>query len=260
MKQSSSISAVRIVGTALVFGLAANVFTPARALAPPAGKDRGGKQVRRSGPKRGKSRIKVKANHGAPAVKAKVKAGRSAKRPGSARPVVVRGRTRLAPRTVHSHRYWHPLHNVESRPKLWLTLGYAYHPGGTPYVREPDRPAVSVNVNIGGHADADHYDHTIYTELQELTQLVYEWRMFNESPALHAHIGDDDGPWAVVSIRAGNQEFDVAVRAAMRRLAAGHSARVHLAHARSHLEQLFTDAREFDQPRRRGVHVEVNVR
>ncbi len=251
------------MGTALVFGLAATVFTPARALAPPPGKDRGGKHVRRTGPERGKSRIKVQANHGAPTVKANVKAGRTAKRPGSARPVVVRGRSRLTPRTVHSHRYWHPLHKVESRPKLWLTLGYAYHPGGTPYGHEPDRPAVSVNVNIGGHSDADHYDHydhAIYTELQELTQLVYEWRMFNESPALHAHIGHDDGLSAVVSIRAGNQEFDVAVRAAMRRLAAGQSARAHLAHARSHLGQLFTDAREFEQPRRRGVHVEVNLR
>ena len=79
-------------------------------------------------------------------------------------------------------------------------------------------------------------------QIQELTDLVHEWRTMNEAPEIHERIEQANLPQSVqearVSIKGYNKRFDQTTRRAMQNLADGQSAERELVSARAYLLSL----------------------
>jgi hypothetical protein len=144
--------------------------------------------------------------------------------------------------------YWRPLNDPTPRIWVWGDIGYSYYVGGTPYVVSAP-PAVTVvsttqtePVESSSQESLEGGTGDRYTQMQELTELVHEWRTMNESPSMHERIpppgASSEARAIVASIKEENQRFDEAARTAMRNLAAGRSAASEVASARSHIERL----------------------
>ncbi len=253
MKHTRTRQPRRLSLTILVVALAGSLIAPAFASAPPPGKGKPNKG------KRTRSVVKAKRTKPGGPYKVRVQPTRIVKPRGPSRPAVVRSYVKPGRHNGHTKRFWHPLHNTKPRTSLWLALGYSYHPDGRPYVAAPRRPGVSVNVRIGDGPHTGRHGDELFTQMQELTQLVYEWRTFNESPALHACVERHSDRSTVVEIRATNEQFDLHVRTAMRKLCAGQPVQANLALARGALDDLFLCAERFEPAASRGVQIEVNV-
>jgi len=78
--------------------------------------------------------------------------------------------------------------------------------------------------------------------MQELTDLVHEWRTLNESPAFHERLPGPDATEearaTMTQLREANQAFDRISRQAMQDLAAGRSAESRIAQASECLQKL----------------------
>lgn len=133
---------------------------------------------------------------------------------------------------------------------VWHKLGYPYHIGGTNYVitppsagtegRSDESTATVLPRSVFVDIDADAAE--TYAQIQELIELVHEWRTMNESPSLHERLGSwRESPGShplLAAIREKNQAFDEATRAAMVKLARRESAASEVQSAREHLETL----------------------
>jgi len=128
---------------------------------------------------------------------------------------------------VKRHRYWLPYYRVKTPVYVWQDLGYTYYVGGTDYVLP---------------AETDSEAAKRLKQIQELTDLVHEWRTINESSEVHERLPGPDAPAearaVVANIRAENEEFDRVTRQAMLDLAEGRSAEIRLTSARSHLNKI----------------------
>jgi hypothetical protein len=120
---------------------------------------------------------------------------------------------------------------------VWPVIGYPYYAGGTSYVAAPwqadtsDEPAVSQD---------DPQTAERYKQLQELVDLVCQWRMLNESSVAHQRIAPTETGLTLQQWAQLNASFDRTTRAAMTQLASGKSAAEPLRQAREHLAQLET--------------------
>jgi len=145
----------------------------------------------------------------------------------------------------HHPRYWHPYHvKVTGRPyTVWSTIGYPYYVGGTSYVIDgesgvSDESDSTASESSPGYPLADDG----YIQMQELADLIHEWRTLNESPEVHERIQSadetDTGKTTVASIRTCNKEFDKTARTAMLLLTQGKSAESQIEIARTTLAKL----------------------
>jgi hypothetical protein len=162
---------------------------------------------------------------------------------------------------VRRPHYWHPRYVARPSPTVWRTIGYPYYVGGSDYVVVTP-PAETGNetyevvpVPVPAEAPTDSTDPRSagaeggteenttegrYLEMQELADLIHEWRTMNESPLVHERIasGDELDENLLNRISRENQQFDLQTRAAMDDLARGSSAEPRLVAARQHLENL----------------------
>lgn len=168
-----------------------------------------------------------------------------ARRPPAARSAVPRhagkglpGHKRAVPRPartrfVRSGRYWHRYHAAKPNKWMWNRLGYKYYAGGESYVVLPAVEAES--------EEADGNNERL-EQMQELIELVHEWRVLNESQEVHERLAGSDNDAAlsgtVTNIRNENEKFDAATRKAMQLLVDGDSAQADLELARTHLKRL----------------------
>jgi hypothetical protein len=150
-------------------------------------------------------------------------------------------------RYVRRYHYWHPLYRVAPRVTEWRHIGYPYYVGGTNYVVLPQETSSDVSssetlIVAPSAAESESAVTEVYVQLQELTELIYEWRTLNESPTflqrLTASEGQTSDPSVVNGIRELNQRFDQVTRAAMLKLAGGESAESELDAARRCWERL----------------------
>ncbi|MBN1488826.1 MAG: hypothetical protein JXA69_02825 [Phycisphaerae bacterium] len=150
---------------------------------------------------------------------------------------------------MRERRYWHPRYGKKPLPETWRTIGYPYYVGGTSYVVvEPTVvPSVSAERVEASPSDATGTSPPAAVddrlgELQDLIDLVHEWRTMNESAGLHkriqAAIEMKQAAETLASIKTENEAFDKATRAAMRGLAAGRSVADALQAANTHWEEL----------------------
>lgn len=121
--------------------------------------------------------------------------------------------------------------------RLWPVIGYPYYAGGTSYVASSWQADASEQVTPG---QDDPQATERYTQLQELVDLVCQWRMLNESSAVHQRIGPTETDQTLQQWAQLNASFDRATRTAMTLLASGKSAAKPLSQAREHLEQIET--------------------
>jgi hypothetical protein len=105
--------------------------------------------------------------------------------------------------------------------RIWPAIGYPYYRGGTDYVFVPSSRASDGLTT----ATADRYE-----QILQLVDLVSQWRMLNESPAVQERLPDaeldnrDSAGDLIGKCKAANSRFDTTTREAMRNLAAGGSA------------------------------------
>jgi len=121
--------------------------------------------------------------------------------------------------------------------RVWPVIRYPYYAGGASYVAAPwradtsDDPAVSQD---------DPQVAERYAQLQELVELVCQWRMLNESSVVHQRIAPTEAAQTLRQWAQLNASFDRTTRAAMTQLVLGKSAAEPLRQAREHLAQLET--------------------
>jgi hypothetical protein len=146
--------------------------------------------------------------------------------------------------------YWHPYyrHRPQWQIYAWNVVGYPYYPGGTNYVVQPTRrtipesvPQVDKTVRpIRGLSKRKVSDR--YVQLQEITDIIHEWRTLNESVEVHERVRmameTSVHQPLVDSIKKTNKEFDQATRNAMYKLSSGRKADQELAEASRRLNQL----------------------
>jgi hypothetical protein len=86
-----------------------------------------------------------------------------------------------------------------------------------------------------------------YEQLQELVEMIHEWRTINESPDVHERVAaaneSPDNKDKVESLKSKNQEFDKITRLAMLKITRGQSVEIQLEAARDQLDEL-TDLAE----------------
>lgn len=174
--------------------------------------------------------------------------------PGSAKPLLHKPN-----RYVRNARYYHPQYKVKPAPTTWRRIGYPYYVGGTSYVIAPDAddtdsrsepqadaspatpPPVVASVETESFDETDDNAAETYAQIQELVEIVHEWRTLNESPTLHERLpseADAEHEAAISAIRRANERFDAATRQAMIQLAQGTSAEAELHAAQAGLEKL----------------------
>jgi len=156
-------------------------------------------------------------------------------------------------RFVRRPRYWHPRYPLKTPAPIWPSLGYPYYVGGTDYVvvtppaETSEQAPQALPVPGPGDTPTDGTAETgsavdRYEQIQELTDLVHEWRTMNESPSVHQRLpssGESQEARSLfAAIRQENQRFDQAARSAMRELARGQPAGSSLESAREHLARL----------------------
>lgn len=162
-------------------------------------------------------------------------------------------------RYVRRYRYWHPHYRLRTPKKIWTDIGYRYYVGGTAYVTLPPAARVVVPVEAAQPVVTTEEDATeaetldTYVQIQELVELIHEWRTMNESPSLHQRLPAADASAAQRSvlgeINERNRAFDEQTRMAMRKLAGGASAELELESARGHLEKLIDLVESLPPPR-----------
>lgn len=152
-------------------------------------------------------------------------------------------------RRVRARRYWHPGYKYRYNTWVWKTTGYRYYPEGDRYVVFERPPIV---LKEGGDASTESAqaaapDSNIarrYAHIQELTELVHEWRTLNESPSMHDRMSQAKSLTYASTIpimgnfKGINEEFDRVTRAAMYELAEGRPADAHVEKARHILNDL----------------------
>ena len=127
--------------------------------------------------------------------------------------------------------------------RVWPAIRYPYYAGGTTYV--VTRPRDDTSAEFEASQDAPQAAQR-YAQLQELVDLICQWRMLNESSVVHQRIRfTEAGEWDEAGETLAhwselNSAFDQTTRAAMTRLASGKSAQQPLHQAREHLAQLET--------------------
>ncbi|HUW82931.1 MAG TPA: hypothetical protein VMZ31_09050 [Phycisphaerae bacterium] len=121
--------------------------------------------------------------------------------------------------------------------RVWPVIRYPYYAGGASYVAAPWRADTSDEL---GASQDDPQAAERYAQLQELVDLVCQWRMLNESSAVHQRIPSTEAGGTLQQWAQLNASFDQTTRAAMTRLASGKSAGEPLSQAREHLAQLET--------------------
>ena len=170
-----------------------------------------------------------------------------------AKPAVVaagpRARSARAPRYVRQRRYWHR-HYGAGHPKwAWTHLGYRYYLGGASYVAtssvaeatedaaEQSQTSTSDSATSGQSETEQRYE-----QMQQLADMVHEWRSLNESPEVHGRLplgqSETDVHPTVKSIGIENQQFDEVSRQAMRQLVEGLTAQTQISAAYGHLAKL----------------------
>ncbi len=161
--------------------------------------------------------------------------------PAKAKPLRRAGRYK---RYVRRPRYWQPHYRVKTPPTIWRDIGYRYYVGGTGYVAVPTVVPVEAGEAPAPPAEgpAEEEELDTYVQIQELVELVHEWRTMNESPSVHQRLPSAGAPAelaeVIAEIRKQNHEFDKQTRAAMRKLAGGESAESELESARASLEKV----------------------
>ncbi len=121
--------------------------------------------------------------------------------------------------------------------RVWPVIGYPYHAGGTSYVVSSWQADTSDELAPG---QDDPQAAERYAELQELVDLVCQWRMLNESSVVHQRVPPTETDQTLQQWAQLNASFDRATRAAMAQLASAQSAAEPLRQAREHLGQLET--------------------
>lgn len=136
-------------------------------------------------------------------------------------------------RFVRRDRYWHSYHRAKPKTWVWSHLGYRYYVGGSSYVVAP---TVDSDVEVSAEVSER------MVQMQELVELIHEWRGLNESQEVHQRLPEattDEALAATIkSIQAENEAFDRVTREAMQRLSEGNSAEAELAAANGHMEKL----------------------
>jgi len=146
--------------------------------------------------------------------------------------------------------YWYPKYRRPLPKPVWPIIGYTYYPSTTvEYVAVPQsaEPKSETNIVITGSDPASSETATAagsassnrYVQIQELAELIHEWRTLNESPAFHERVlaaeASEQHRSALDKIRQKNQEFDAAAKQAMEQLAEGRSAYTWIESARQAL-------------------------
>jgi len=159
-------------------------------------------------------------------------------------------------RVIRRARYWHPYYGARYPRWVWPYLGYKYYVGGTDYVivKEPtvvtETAGQTVQTVTPGPTDVGSEQR--YCQIQELVDLVHQWRTMNESAALHRRLPRENAPQEVLTIisaiKERNQLFDRATRSAMRELAEGRSAQADLDAARKYLAELVELVESLPEP------------
>ncbi|MBN1322100.1 MAG: hypothetical protein JXA87_14810 [Thermoleophilia bacterium] len=150
--------------------------------------------------------------------------------------------------------YWNPVvYNPTVTPTIYTTTGYPYYPSGSTYtvvqpvVTETYVPTQTVQTSgeTSGQTATDTSPSSIrYTQMLELSEMIHEWRMLNESPEFQARAaaaGQDTSAerrQQVKKIKDLNVRFDRLSREAMQRLTANQDAETKVALARSTIESL----------------------
>lgn len=138
-------------------------------------------------------------------------------------------------RYVRQRRYWYPRYVYPPKRARWVwrSLGYRYYLGGSKYVVTDDTTAPEVDLKNDENAIER------YGQIQELFELIYEWRTLNESPELHKRLPEENAATekltTVKKIRILNQQFDQVTRQGMAEFALGNSANEELKLAKKHL-------------------------
>jgi hypothetical protein len=188
---------------------------------------------------------------------AKAKQAQPAKRARRPKPKPYRPRYRYL---VDQPQYWHPYYRHRPRWQVyaWEEVGYPYYPGGTHYIVllsqasvPKEIPEVDTKVKpIRGLGKRQVDDR--YVQMQEITDVVHEWRTLNESVELHERVrmAMDASLYKslVESIQKTNKQFDRATRNAMYKLSCGHKADDELAEASRQLSQLQQLAKKLPAP------------
>lgn len=138
----------------------------------------------------------------------------------------------VRPYFISTSRYRYGYRGLKYRGRVWARTGYTYYPGGRDYIA----------VTVSDSDVKDRRSATRYVQIQELTQLVHEWRSLNEDPVVHERVAkEQDDPQVrstLATIRKTNERFDRLTRKIMLDLAKGKSVDSKLVSARSYLEKL----------------------
>ena len=168
----------------------------------------------------------------------------------SAKPLPPRVKPAPKARYVRHKRYWHPRYKYTPKRSSWVwrNLGYRYYLGGTKYVVVPNANTETVVIDntttTPPAVDLKNDEKAIekYEQIQELFELIYEWRTLNESPDLHKRLPEENATaeqlTTLEKIQTLNQQFDQVSRQAMADIALGNSVDDELESANNHLTAL----------------------
>ncbi|MBN2377580.1 MAG: hypothetical protein JXD22_14365 [Sedimentisphaerales bacterium] len=171
-------------------------------------------------------------------------------RPKAAKPLPARVKPATKARYVRHRHYWHPRYKYTPKRTnwIWKNLGYRYYLGGTEYVVVPDTKTETVVIDntttTPPAVDLKNDEKAIerYEQIQELFELIYEWRTLNESPDLHNRLPEENATpeqlTTLEKIQTLNQQFDQVSRQAMAEIALGNPADNQLESANKHLTTL----------------------
>ncbi|MHC4445678.1 MAG: hypothetical protein ACYTF1_01105 [Planctomycetota bacterium] len=189
---------------------------------------------------------------GGPKPKVGPKKARHAIKPGHKPPKhrVKPGPKIKAKHTVHKllrkyPRYWHRF-RIKGRPiTTYRVIGYPYYIGGTSYTitahfSSEDTGTSEDAATVTSPTQSRAGDN--YAKLQELVEMIHEWRTINESPEVHQRVASanqsQDNKNKVESIKNKNREFDKITRLAMLKISQGKEAQAQIEAARNQLNQL----------------------
>lgn len=159
-------------------------------------------------------------------------------RPPRLRPrksVVLRPRPRPALPPVKVVRpVWYRTHDPRL-VRVWPLIGYRYYAGGSDYTVVTTQP---------NQSSANPSANQRYRQMLELVELICQWRMLNESPAVQNRIPEEGSPgWQDAQTllsewKRYNSEFDRLSRLGLRELAAGRAIDELIEQARQQLDRL----------------------
>lgn len=202
-------------GTMIVLTTAALILVMSPISAAPPGPGPG-KPGGRNGPPPGQVPPRVRPGHDA---------GPNGPPPG------LRPHKPAVPSILRKPHFWHPQYAPAYVNRVGPRIGYRYYLGGTDYVTVPV-------ITSGGQETTEESTAPVaageqeesgtggrYVEMQELVDLIYQWRTLNESPRVLERFADASLTDSVAQqIKEINERFDQTTRDAMLALAAGRSA------------------------------------